>query len=283
MPVVLFYCKNMKHYICYTIGPVDVEHQEILIALLEQLGFEAFEQNDDILTANASKEAVDTHEVEALLKERSVGYTRSEIDEVNWNQQWESSFQPIIIGDECAIRACFHAQIVGVRHELVITPKMSFGTGHHATTWQMVKTMGEMDLTGKDVIDFGSGTGILAIYAEKLGAKHVVAVDNDDLCIENSTENIEANGCSRVIIQKAEDLKGQMPADVILANINKNVILANMQDLKDLLNPQGEMLLSGLLVEDQADIVAAATEKGLSLTGRSEMNGWISLRFQHAA
>jgi ribosomal protein L11 methyltransferase len=168
-----------------------------------------------------------------------------------------------------------------VEHEIVITPKMSFGTGHHATTFMMIQQMQEIDFSGKKVFDFGTGTGILAILAERLGAKKIIAVDNDDWSIANTAENLERNNCSKVELKKADKVTADERFDIILANINKNVILDNFSSLVKQLSSKGILLLSGLLTEDEADILAEAGKFPLIFSVKSASNNWVALRFCH--
>ena len=187
----------------------------------------------------------------------------------------------IVIDDFVSIRADFHNPVAGVEHEIVITPKMSFGTGHHATTYMMVQQMREIDFEEKNVFDFGTGTGVLAILAEKLKAKEIIAVDNDEWSISNAAENIERNGGVAIRLEEANTIKGENQFDIILANINRNVIIENFPVMVDRLAPGGVLLLSGLLLEDEPAIVQCAKKTALLLTKRTTKDNWISLRFNH--
>jgi len=250
------------------------EQQEILISRLSDLGAVGFEQTDDYLIAYFNDNMFKSYEINELLKEYS--FTTNTIEERNWNEVWESNFEPVIVNDFCAIRAEFHRPITDVKHEIVITPKMSFGTGHHATTYMMIEQMQEIDFTGKTVFDFGTGTGILSILAEKLGASKVTAIDVDDWSIANAKENLERNGCSKISV----DLSSRIPMekfDIVLANINRNVILNNLSELEGSLKKSGYLLLSGLLAIDKEDIVEACTKLDLHLLKRTERNNWILL------
>lgn len=272
-----------KLYISYKIAESDAEKQEILVAMLQDFGFDGFEQTADALIANGYKETLDEAAVDNYLKENEAVFSKSMLEEENWNKMWESDFHPIIIEDFCAVRAGFHQPITNVKYEVIITPKMSFGTGHHATTWMMMKAMEAIDFAGKTVIDFGTGTGLLAILAEKMGAESIVAIDYDDWCIENGNENIVANNSQKVKMIKADNPDASPLSDVILANINKHIILANFESLKKLLNKDGLLLISGILKEDENDIVIRANQLGLKLVTILERNGWLCIRFQHAA
>ena len=253
------------------------QEQEILISQLEELYANGFEQTQDALIAYFPENNFESYAVNGILK--NYQYSITTVEEQNWNAVWESNFEPVVVEDFCAIRAEFHQPITNVSYEIVITPKMSFGTGHHATTYMMMQQMKDMDFTGKHVFDFGTGTGILAILAEKLGSEKIQAIDVDDWSIENAWENINRNGCSKINVE----LSSQLPAqqfDIILANINRNVILQYLPGLKEILNnEQGELLLSGLLVSDKEDIMKACMNQGLKLIKELERNNWISLLF----
>ena len=253
------------------------QEQEILISQLEELYANGFEQTQDALIAYFPENNFESYAVNGILK--NYQYSITTVEEQNWNAVWESNFEPVVVEDFCAIRAEFHQPITNVSYEIVITPKMSFGTGHHATTYMMIQQMKDMDFTGKHVFDFGTGTGILAILAEKLGSEKIQAIDVDDWSIENARENINRNGCSKINVE----LSSQLPAqqfDIILANINRNVILQYLPGLKEILNnEQGELLLSGLLVSDKEDIMKACMNQGLKLIKELERNNWISLLF----
>ena len=274
---------HFKQYIRYQINQPNSDKQEILVAMLMQFGFNGFEQTADFLIANGYKETLDEAGIDHYLNEAEAIFSKSILEEENWNKMWESDFHPIIIDDFCAVRADFHQPIPNVKYEVIITPKMSFGTGHHATTWMMMKAMEAIDFTGKSVIDFGTGTGLLAILAEKMGAEKVVAIDYDDWCIENGNENIVANNTQRVEIFKADNPDVAPLSDIILANINKHVILDNFRSLKGLLNTNGLLLVSGILYNDEKDIVTKAHFVGLKLVTIMERNGWLCISFQHAA
>lgn len=205
-----------------------LEKAEMLIALLSNIGYSGFEETGNGLVAFINSESFDQPALDEIAVALSVTYSISSIQDQNWNKQWESGFEPIIIGDFAAIRAGFHQPIKNVRHDIVITPKMSFGTGHHATTYMMIEQMSGIDMRKMKVADFGTGTGVLAILAEKMGASLVDAIDNDDWSIENAGENIETNQCHTIELTKSETLNTGSDYDLVLANINLNVILDNL-------------------------------------------------------
>ena len=258
-----------------------LELQEVLIALLADIGFEGFEQHDGLLNAFVPETQFDEAELTALLKRFGAGFTMARIEEKNWNEEWEKSFRPVVIEGFCAVRADFHDPITDVPYELVITPKMSFGTGHHATTFMMLQAMGSLPLQGKRVLDFGTGTGVLAILAVRLDAGEVLAIDNDDWSIANARENIAGNGCARVIVEKRDTLTG-LPGrfDVILANINKHVILEQLSAMEQQLAGGGVILLSGLLRNDLEDIENEAAKNNLSISDWMTKDDWIALKIE---
>lgn len=251
--------------------------QEILISQLSDLEADGFEQNDDSLVVYFKEAAFKSYEVNEVLKGHS--YTITTIEEKNWNEVWESNFHPVIVDKFCAIRAEFHEPITNVEREIIITPKMSFGTGHHATTYMMIKQMQGLDFTNKTVFDFGTGTGILSILAEKLGASAVTAIDVDDWSITNTKENISRNGCSKISVTLSSRIPQQQQFDIILANINRNVILDYLPQLKNSLKENSYLLLSGLLNSDKKDIIEACEKENLKLITTNERNNWISLLF----
>lgn len=250
--------------------------QDVLISELSELGAEGFEQKDDYLMAYFPELNFNSYEVNEALK--GYNYHSSIVEEQNWNEVWEKNFQPVIMEDFCVIRADFHKAIPGIPYEIIITPKMSFGTGHHATTYMMMAQMKDLDFTGRSVFDFGTGTGILAILAEKLGAGNVYAMDNDEWSIDNAAENIDRNGCTVIRLELSATIPTR-PFDIIIANINRNVILDNITAMYNCLNEKGFVLLSGLLVEDEKDIINICSRLNLHLVKRSEQNNWISLLF----
>jgi len=251
--------------------------KDLLIAECSALGFEGFEEQENLLLCYISTAVYNANEVAALMDKKGFAYQIKQVPAQNWNALWESNFEPVTVGDFCTIRAHFHAKDTSVMHEVVITPKMSFGTGHHATTWLMVQQMSHLELKGKAVADFGTGTGILAILAEKLGSSYVWAIDCDDYSMENAAENIERNNSKVVKLEKSDVFSPVEKFDIILANINKNVIIDNLGGLIFGLNTGGKLLLSGLLKEDENDVLMAFQGTGLSRVDTVERNNWITI------
>ncbi len=254
--------------------------REVLIALLTDIGYEGFEEEGDILKAFIPEIQFDSERLHILGRELRVSYSVTSLPETNWNQVWESNFQPVTVGVFCRIRADFHEPLQGITHEIVITPKMSFGTGHHATTHMMIRQMEEVVFAGRNVLDFGTGTGVLAILAEKLGAARVIAIDNDEWSIQNAEENFQRNGVASVTLRQADHARTGTTVDIILANIVRQVIVDNFPFFIEGLAQGGFLLLSGLLAEDEAAILAEATKAGLHMEKKLEQDGWLCLRFR---
>ena len=293
-----------KEYIQIAFNFDNQDQFEMLVAQLSVLGFEGFNEeeasqgiNDGVKMSNKLGEGSGhcktfilqiefeadllDNELDIIFKQHSLTYTKSVIKEENWNAVWESNFEPVRVGDFVGIRANFHPHFEPkLAYEIEITPKMSFGTGHHATTFTVIELMESMDFKGKSVYDFGTGTGILAILAEKLGASSILAVDNDDWCIENSIENVQNNGCQIVRIEKVETAYQKEKFEIIIANVNRHIIEANMLELTQLASPASTLVLSGLLIEDQADMIQLATNNGWTFQKSRSLNGWISILFK---
>jgi len=220
------------------------------------------------------------NELEIIFKQHNLTYSKSIIKEENWNAIWESNFEPVRIDDFVGIRAHFHPHFdPEVQYEINITPKMSFGTGHHGTTFSVIQLMEKMDFKGKSVYDFGTGTGILAILAEKLGASAITAVDNDDWCIENALENIQTNDSKVIRIQKVENAQQDKQFDIVIANVNRHIIEANMEALSLAGKQHSELILSGLLIEDRNDMIHLIEKYDWKYQNHKIMNGWISMYF----
>ena len=267
----------MSNY-CEIIIPIQDEAiREIILAGLSEIGFEGFDESDANLKAYIPEADFSDDDLNNLLSNYHLTYSKSIIKKQNWNEVWESNFEPVQVEDFVGIRASFHPPFQNVDHEIVITPKMSFGTGHHATTYMVMLLMKELDFKGKTVFDFGTGTGILAILAEHLGAAKVLAVDNDDWCIENASENILINTCKSIEIEKVEEFKSNQTFEIIIANINRNIILDNLQEIRKALFPGSQLLLSGLLKADETEIIAACGALGLHHRKTIERSGWIAL------
>lgn len=269
----------MNNYIRLSFHDLPADRAELLIAALSDAGFEGFEEGEQVLNAFIPENAFDETVVSEIAVQWDAAYSKTVIEETNWNQVWESNFPPVVVNDFVAIRAGFHTPFGNeVEHEIVITPKMSFGTGHHATTWMMIAQMKDIDFSGRSVFDFGTGTGILAILAARLGAGRVVAVDCDEWSIENCRENILQNRTEGIEVIRADMAQLHEQFDIILANINRNVILDNLAVLAAQLAPGGTLLISGLLATDEAEITEAIGTHGLK-TGRIMVrDNWLSMK-----
>ncbi len=264
--------------------PCDsAQTQEILVAELAEWPFESFENEASALKAYIQRDSlVDCKtEVDAMLTRYGIGGARYiEIETQNWNAVWESNFPPVNVDGKILIRAPFHADRPDFPLRVVIMPKMSFGTGHHATTYLMSRELIGRDFTGRHGLDMGSGTGVLAIIAAKEGAESVDAVDIDDWAFENCTENVAQNGVAdrvRPILGDGSAIEGHH-YDFILANINRNILLADMPRYAAALNDGGELLMSGILERDTDDIRARAEELGLRFYGARFKDGWAVVR-----
>ncbi len=261
------------------------EYREILIAELAAIGFDSFLETDSGLEAYVPQDLFDRDSFDEVIatyrKPASLTVAESIVPKVNWNEEWEKNYDPIEVDRLVYVRASFHAPQPGFQYEIVINPKMSFGTGHHATTFQLLSMQGKIDHQGKRVLDVGSGTGILAIMAHLLGAKQVEAFDIDSWCVDNGNENFDLNGVTtRMGLGTIREVKPQGPYELILANINKNVLLDELAIYSSLLSSQGLLLLSGFYSEDIDDLVQAAWVQGLFLTMQTTKDNWAALCLQ---
>jgi len=256
---------------------------EILIAELGYAGFESFVENKDGVTAYIQKE--EWHD--AILdnihvlgsKEFQIDYSFKEIEQVNWNQEWEKNFNPIVVENECSVRAPFHEK-PDTKFDIVIEPKMSFGTGHHETTHMMIQHILKNDFEGKSVLDMGCGTGVLAILAEMKGAKPIDAIDYDNWCYINSLENVERNNCKHITALEGDaSLLKNRKYDIIIANINRNILLNDMESYTKCLNPKGILFLSGFYKDDIPVIEESCNKFQLALVETIEKNHWVALKF----
>ena len=270
----------MKKYFQIQILIALPEVQERIIAELSEINFYAFQQEKHYLNAYIKEEDFSEHQLKQILKDQ-FDVVKTIIEEQNWNAQWESSIQPVIINEFAAIRPSFHEPVKDVKYDLIITPKMSFGTGHHATTFLMVQLMETIDFNNKTVLDFGTGTGVLAILAEKLGAKKIIAIDSDEWSITNAAENIQANHCNRIKIELKQDLISLPPFDIILANINLNVISNESSAMVRLLKTGGMLLVSGFLAKDEIAIHNIFTAKNIMKKQSLQLGDWVATCFEN--
>lgn len=266
----------------FTVSPKE-PGTEILIAELGNAGFESFVENENGVTAYIQKEDWHPTILDAIFvlnsNEFLIQYTKNEVPQTNWNAEWEKNFKPIQVDDLVSIRAPFHEN-PPLKYDIVIVPKMSFGTGHHETTHMMVQHLLALDLENKKVLDMGCGTGILAIFAEMKGANPIDAIDIDAWCYENSLENIVRNNCSHISVFEGDSaLLVDKTYDVIIANINRNILLKDMKTYANCLNEKGVLLLSGFYQEDISIIDTEVSKYNLKLQTFIERNNWVALKY----
>ena len=258
---------------------------EILIAELGNVGFESFVETENGVTAYIQKtdwSAEILADVFVLNSDEfSIEYNQNEVPQTNWNAAWEKNFEPIQVDDLVSIRAPFHEN-PNLKYDIVIEPKMSFGTGHHETTHMMVQHLLQLDLENKKVLDMGCGTGILAIFAEMKGAKPLDAIDIDNWCYENSIENVTRNNCENISVYEGDaTLLVDKKYDVIIANINRNILLMDMKVYTNCLQEGGILLLSGFYEQDIPVIDAELIKYGLKLEKFIQRNNWVALKYNN--
>jgi len=271
-------------YIAYefVVSPREIG-TEILIAELGFVGFESFVENEQGFTAYIQKgdwHADILKDIPLLeASEFDISFTIEEVAQTNWNAEWEKNFEPIQVDDLVSIRAPFHEN-PHLQYDIVIEPKMSFGTGHHETTHMMVQHLLELDLSGKKTLDMGSGTGTLAIFAEMKGAQPIDAIDIDPWCYENSIENVARNNCKHISLYEGDaSLLAGKHYEVIIANINRNILLNDMEVYANCLDAKGILLLSGFYKEDISIIDEEVQKYGLQLEKTINRNNWVALRY----
>lgn len=256
---------------------------EILIAELGELPFDSFIETENGFSAYIPKENWNENILEDVYilsnPEFKISFTIEEIEQKNWNAEWEKNFDPIDVDGLCHVRAPFHSK-TDAKYDIVIEPKMSFGTGHHETTHMMIQHLLEMEIEGMKTLDMGCGTAILAILAEMKGAHPIDAIDIDNWCYLNSIENAERNNCQHISIYEGDaSLLTNKKYDLIIANINRNILLNDMQTYVNCLNPNGIILFSGFYEQDVPFIDASCSEKGLTFVKKINRNNWVSLKY----
>lgn len=265
--------------------PTNPEFNDILVAELGEIGFDTFEEDNMYLKAYIQEDIFD----ENILKELTERYATltdtnfvlNKIPKTNWNAEWEKNFTPVEVDGMVYIRATFHEPKANFKHEIIINPKMSFGTGHHDTTFQMVQQQLQINHEGKRVLDIGAGTGILAILAEKLGATDILAIDIDEWSVENGIENISINNTQNIVFKKGDiaTLTNENKFDIILANINLNVLKTDIAEYANYLQPNGILVTSGFYNEDVEELEKVAEISGLKLKDVYLKNNWASVSF----
>ena len=271
-------------YIEYTFEVTPKEPAtEILIAELGSVGFESFVENDNGVVAYIQQQDWNENLLDDIYivnsEEFDISYNYKEIAQENWNKEWEKNFTPIRVDDKVSIRAPFHDN-PGLPYDIVIEPKMSFGTGHHETTHMMVQHLLALDVEGKKVLDMGCGTGILAIFAEMKGAKPIDAIDIDNWCYLNSIENVERNNCEHISVYEGDaSLLVNKKYDVIIANINRNILLSDIKTYVSCLNEKGVLLLSGFYEQDIPIIDEEARIYDLTIDTVIKRNNWVAVKY----
>lgn len=253
---------------------------EILMAELIEIGFDSFTEEHDGILGYIQKDLFNENQLKEINLFRNdevkISYTFQEMPNINWNEEWEKNFSPINVENQVSIRAEFHEN-QNLPHEIIIQPKMSFGTGHHATTYLMIQQMLDLDFQNKAVLDMGCGTSVLAIFAKQKGAGKTVAIDIDEWSVENSVENAERNGVELEVSQGTAENLGKEKFDIILANINRNILISDIPTYVSVLNDGGQLLLSGLCFFDEDDILEVCTQQNLTLKKKLQREEWVSL------
>ncbi len=266
----------------FTAPSSDIQH-DMLTTMLAEIGFDSFMDEDYALKAYCSTDRRDDMAVENLLLDPAFADLRllkvEEMPDKDWNELWEASYQPVVVNERCRVRAPFHEPDPSFEFDLVIEPKMSFGTANHETTAQIIQLMLETDFQGKEVLDMGSGTAVLAILAKKLGAGHTVAIDNDEWAYRNAFTNVDLNGVSGIDIVLGDALSIQGQYDVVLANINRNILLRDMHYYVDAMKPGAHIFFSGFYTEDLESIKVEAERLGLHYERHLTRNNWVAAEF----
>ncbi len=260
---------------------------DVLAAELGDIGFESFVTTDDGLNAYIQQQLLNEEAIKTIIRDfpiddTQISYTYHEAEDKNWNEEWEKNyFQPIVIGERCVIHSTFHHDVPKAQYDIVINPQMAFGTGHHETTSLIVGELLDDNFEGKSLLDMGCGTSILAILARMRGAKPCMAIDIDEWCVRNSLENIELNGQDQIEVQlgDASILPQEKTFDVVIANINRNILLNDMKHYVQCMNPEGTLYMSGFYVEDIPFIKEEAEKNGLQFDHHREKNNWAAVKF----
>ena len=276
---------NDYYKVKFTLAPCLAYECDILAALLADVGFESFEQTADGVDAFVKKELWDNDAVSEVIKlydfEAKIDFSEELVVGQDWNEEWEKHyFNPIVFEDKCVIHSSFHKDFPRLQYDIVIDPKMAFGTGHHETTSLMIKRILDAEMTGKSVLDTGTGTGVLAILSAMVGAANVVGVEIDPPAYENAVANAQLNGHPEIDLRLggAETVAESNSFDFVLANINRNIITADIDRYASALKAGGEMMLSGFYVDDVPVVEAAANKCGLERVSVIEKNRWANLQ-----
>jgi ribosomal protein L11 methyltransferase len=264
-----------------TISPLEVG-RDILIAELSEIGFESFVETEEGLEAYIQSKEFNEENIKSIKilqhDDFTISYSLKSIAEQNWNAEWEKSFNPINVDNRCYIRAPFHNKLDNIEYDIIIDPKMSFGTGHHETTYLMLKRLLNIEVEGKKVLDMGCGTGVLAILAKMRNSLFVKAIDIDEWAYNNSLENIRNNNCDDIKVERGgAEVIGSEKFDIIIANINRNILLKDMNLYINAMSVNGELLLSGFFSSDQDILLDAADKMGLKMLYKEVRNEWMML------
>ena len=266
----------------FTAPSSDIQH-DMLVSMLAEIGFDSFMDDSMGLKAYCSAKNRNDEAVESLLDDQAFFDIHllkvEEMPDKDWNELWEASYQPVVVNERCRVRAPFHEPDPNFEFDLVIEPKMSFGTANHETTSQIISLMLETDFQGKTVLDMGSGTAVLAILAKKLGAARTVAIDNDEWAYRNAFTNCELNGIGDIEIVLGDALAISGKFDVVLANINRNILLRDMHCYVAAMNPEAHIFFSGFYTEDLGSIKAEAERLGLRYCRHLSRNNWVAAEF----
>ncbi len=254
---------------------------DMIIAQLDGLGFDGFLEEEGYVLAYKEMGNEGSGDIEEMLRKEGIpAEVVSIIEDKNWNEAWESDYQPVVIGKKLIVRAPFHPAMAGVEYDLIIEPRMAFGTAHHETTEQMLMLIAEMDLEGKRVLDMGCGTAVLAILALKMGAASVLAIDNDEWAYRNSLDNISLNAAAEIeVLQGDASLLENREFDIIFANINRNILLQDIPNYANVLVKQGTLMMSGFYLDDLPLIEEKAKASGLQLESTCVKNNWMAATF----
>ena len=271
--------------VTFTLKPYSSDVSDIMIALLGDCGFESFVETDFGFEAYIQSHLFDEETIKTLhipFIETEFNYAIEIIADCNWNEYWEKNyFSPIVINNQCVVRSPFHKNYPEVEYQIVIEPKMAFGTGHHETTSMMIEHILEMDMKNKEVLDMGCGTGILGILASMRGASKITGIDIDKWCTENSEENCRLNGITNmdIMLGDASLLSSNKKFDIILANINRNILLEDIPKYKKVLKPDGVLMLSGFYNHDLEKIDKIAQLNKMYLKNKKENNQWVAVTY----
>jgi len=265
---------------------IEDYQQDLLISDLADLGFDTFEDSENGFTAFVIKDNFSEEDLKKLLgnytEDFQTNYALEDVADENWNAEWEKNFSPLIIDDVCYVRATFHEPQPSYPYEIVIDPKMAFGTGHHQTTTMVMQYILAADIKDKEILDMGCGTGILAILAAKLGAKSLVAIDYDDICYESTIENAALNNVSNLsALCGSKEVIPNEQYDIILANINRNILLDQISRYAEALKPEGKIFFSGFYLDPDLGMITAECAKyGIKYVSHKQNDDWVAAQFE---